>query len=361
VFTGINRYVYAPIAALALWAVVLAVSPGMANAQATHQSQGQQRIAVVNPGDSLWSISARWLGPDATAQQIADGVERIYALNKDRIGPDLNLIFVGQRLVLPSAAPRHLSDAANNESGNPTGSTPAEANREPRQSADARPEAPSLPEPARDAAVPTVGSLSPDDSSPSLSQSVASEARSFFSSIVAEVRGAIPRGEYSGSKLLGAALMGMSSVLATILVLHVAKELWGPRYARRRAQAHWGSGYASADYAWSPDLLFWDSGQVKRGKSIPRLPLRSYVAPRDELPGSRTPVAHSANGKPSSDALHKIARARRQLRNQSRKAKRPLRAPAKVVARGVRREQVVRRAPISRANRARTLRRAGGR
>ena len=358
-FTGINRYVYAPIAALALCAVVLAVSPGMANAQATHQSQGQQGIAVVAPGDSLWSISARWLGPDATAQQIADGVERIYALNKDRIGPDLNLIFVGQRLVLPSAAPRHLSDAANNESGNSTGSTPAEANREPRQSADARPEAPSLPEPARDAAVPTVGSLSPDDSSPSLSQSVASEARSFFSSIVAEVRGAIPRGEYSGSKLLGAALMGMSSVLATILVLHVAKELWGPRYARRRAQAHWG--YASADYAWSPDLLFWDSGQVKRGKSIPRLPLMSYVAPRDELPGSRTPVAHSANGKPSSDALHKIARARRQLRNQSRQAKRPLRAPAKVVARGVRREQVVRRAPISRANRARTLRRAGGR
>src|SRR5215210_5421988 len=106
VLTGLNRYVYAPIAALMLWAVVLALSPAMANAQAKHQTQGQQGIALVAPGDSLWSISAKWLGSDATAQQIAGGVEQIYALNRNRIGADPNLIFAGQRLVLPPVAER---------------------------------------------------------------------------------------------------------------------------------------------------------------------------------------------------------------------------------------------------------------
>ena len=70
--TGLNRYVYASIAALALWAVVLVISPAMANAQATYQTQDQQETnredrasepVVVAPGDSLWSISAKWLGP----------------------------------------------------------------------------------------------------------------------------------------------------------------------------------------------------------------------------------------------------------------------------------------------------------
>ena len=88
-FTGFNRYVYAPMAALTLWVVVLVASPATATAQATHQTQGQQGTAVVAPGDTLWSISARWLGPDATGQQIADGVERIYGLNRARIGADL--------------------------------------------------------------------------------------------------------------------------------------------------------------------------------------------------------------------------------------------------------------------------------
>jgi hypothetical protein len=385
--TGLNRYVYAPIAALTLWAVVLAVSPAIANAQATHQTQGQQGIAVVARGDTLWSISAKWLGPDATAQQIADGVERIYALNQDQIGPDPNLIFAGQRLVLPSAVERqspesqparaaraqetreaavptasiHPSHAANNGSDEAAEAALAEANRQPQQSADARPEAAALPEPARATPVPAVGSLSLQGSSPSLAQSVASEVRSSFSSIVAEAGGAIPRGEYSGRMLLGGALMAVSSVLAVILALRVAEELWGPRYARRRAQARRVSGYATANYASSPDLVFWESGHWRRGKYITRSPLRPSVATRDESPGSRAPAAYSANGKSPSDAPHKIARARRQLRNQKRKAKRPQRAHANVAAHGVRRGQAVRRAPMSRASRARTLRHTGGR
>jgi LysM repeat protein len=360
--------------------VMLAVVPAAAQAQ----EGSAPASVVVRPGDTLWSISEAQLGPQATPQQIAGEAERIYALNQDQIGPDPNLIFAGQRLVLPSAverqspesgparavraqeaamptAPSHPSQAANNGSDEAVEAAPAEANREPQQSADARPEAAPLPEPARATPVPAVRPLNPYGSSPSLAQSIASEARSSFSSIVAEAGGALSRGEYSGRKVLGSALLAASSVLAIILARYVAGELWGPRYARRRDLKHWVSGYASAKYDSSRDLLFWEGGQWKRGKSITLLPLRSYVAPRDELPESHTPVAYSANGKPSSDAFHKIARARRQHWIQRRKAKRPLHAHAQVVARGVRRGQIVRRAPTSRANRARTLRRTGDR
>jgi LysM domain len=47
---------------------------------------------VVRPGDSLWSIATRLLGPGATTAEIADEVNRLWELNKDRIGtgdPDL--------------------------------------------------------------------------------------------------------------------------------------------------------------------------------------------------------------------------------------------------------------------------------
>ncbi|HZY57292.1 MAG TPA: LysM domain-containing protein [Rubrobacteraceae bacterium] len=256
--TGLNRYVYASIAALALWAVVLAISPAMANAQATYQTQDQQETnredraseaVVVAPGDSLWSISAKWLGPEATTQQITDGVERIYALNRNRIGSDPNLLLAGQRLVLPSAVPSALERQAPERQAPEPGSAArepeaagaalAEAHREPQQSVDARPEPAPLPEPARATPVPAARSLAPHDSSPSLAQSVASEARSSFSTVVAAAGEAFPRGADSGRKLLGGALIAVSSVLAIILALQVARILWGPRRASRRARERW--------------------------------------------------------------------------------------------------------------------------
>jgi hypothetical protein len=65
VLTGLNRYVYAPIAALALWAMVLADSPAMAIAQATHQTQGQQGIdredrGLRVRGGRSWRLPAVW-------------------------------------------------------------------------------------------------------------------------------------------------------------------------------------------------------------------------------------------------------------------------------------------------------------
>src|SRR5215211_4088362 len=60
---------------------------------------------VVEPGDSLWSISEEHIGPGAPPEQIAYEVERIYELNRDQIGENPNLIFPGQEFFLVSAAP----------------------------------------------------------------------------------------------------------------------------------------------------------------------------------------------------------------------------------------------------------------
>ena len=86
------------LAAVALLLVMLALFPAAAEAQTENTSASS---VVVRPGDSLWSISQERLGPNATPQQIADGAERIYALNRERIGADPNLIFVGQELLVP--------------------------------------------------------------------------------------------------------------------------------------------------------------------------------------------------------------------------------------------------------------------
>jgi hypothetical protein len=59
------------------------------------------RFLVVQPGDSLWSIAKRLLGPDASPAEIARKVSRLWELNAARIGtgrPDL--ILVGTKLEL---------------------------------------------------------------------------------------------------------------------------------------------------------------------------------------------------------------------------------------------------------------------
>ncbi|HVA61333.1 MAG TPA: LysM peptidoglycan-binding domain-containing protein [Mycobacteriales bacterium] len=56
---------------------------------------------LVRPGDSLWSIAARWLGPGANADSIASTWPRWYAENRVTVGDDPALIFPGQRLRAP--------------------------------------------------------------------------------------------------------------------------------------------------------------------------------------------------------------------------------------------------------------------
>ena len=82
---------------VALSVAILAVLPGAAEAQSTAR-------VVVEPGDSLWSISQERLAPNATPWRVDSYVERLYTLNQDRIGGDPNLIFPGQKLLLPPVA-----------------------------------------------------------------------------------------------------------------------------------------------------------------------------------------------------------------------------------------------------------------
>jgi TolB protein len=65
------------------------------------KSQSSEPSVIVKPGDSLWSISEERLGPEAPPQRVYDHTYQIYALNRNLIGSDPDLIFAGQRLSLP--------------------------------------------------------------------------------------------------------------------------------------------------------------------------------------------------------------------------------------------------------------------
>jgi hypothetical protein len=59
------------------------------------------RFLVVQPGDSLWAIAKRLLGPNASPAEIARKVNRLWELNRERIGtgrPDLLLVGTKLRL-----------------------------------------------------------------------------------------------------------------------------------------------------------------------------------------------------------------------------------------------------------------------
>ncbi|WP_199237053.1 LysM peptidoglycan-binding domain-containing protein [Kribbella antiqua] len=62
---------------------------------------------VVKPGDTLWSIAAAELGPNADHSAIAARWPAWYAANRQQIGPDPDLILPGQVLRTPAAAPGH--------------------------------------------------------------------------------------------------------------------------------------------------------------------------------------------------------------------------------------------------------------
>jgi LysM repeat protein len=57
---------------------------------------------LVRPGDTLWDIARRELGPDPDDGQIAARWREIYRLNRDLVGADPDLIQPAQRLRLPT-------------------------------------------------------------------------------------------------------------------------------------------------------------------------------------------------------------------------------------------------------------------
>ena len=127
--TSLKGLVGIVVAGVALSLAILAGLPGMAEAQevetqtlGTASTEAEQNTTtddekgapaawrpapessttrlVVEPGDSLWSISEEHIGPGATPKQIAYEVERTFDLNRERIGGNPNLIFPGQEFVL---------------------------------------------------------------------------------------------------------------------------------------------------------------------------------------------------------------------------------------------------------------------
>ena len=75
--------------------------PGLVSSPARRQGRTGEEI-VVRPGDSLWTLTARRLGPGASGAQVAAAWPRLYAANRAAIGADPNLIHPGQRLVPPA-------------------------------------------------------------------------------------------------------------------------------------------------------------------------------------------------------------------------------------------------------------------
>jgi LysM domain len=214
--------------ALALWAAAITVTPAAAEAQEKSPAK-DARLAervVVKPGDSLWSISEGRLGPDATPHKIWSGVERIYALNRNRIGADPNLIFAGQRLLLPPAAAGSASEPSTAATPASGLTEPAEADVSPRtaksaqeratrtavgkdggegrQAPDPAGEPAPLPDAAAVAPVPSVGSLRVPDDLPNTPLAALVET---FAEVRAE----------DGRRMTGWGIMALTLVVAALM------------------------------------------------------------------------------------------------------------------------------------------------
>ena len=108
------------------------------DSQNEHSTVAPSTRYVVQTGDSLWSISQQWLGPNATPAQIADEVERIYALNQDQIENNPNFL-PGLELFLPPVPnPATLEEAAGLEE--PTASEEPATSEKPAASEQVVPE-----------------------------------------------------------------------------------------------------------------------------------------------------------------------------------------------------------------------------
>lgn len=65
----------------------------------------RRNTVVVRRGDCLWSIARHDLAPGATSAEVAARWRAVYAVNRNVIGPDPDVIEPGQRLHLPRKGP----------------------------------------------------------------------------------------------------------------------------------------------------------------------------------------------------------------------------------------------------------------
>jgi hypothetical protein len=93
--------VQTPTVAAPAESVALSAEPAPTGPASAPASTPQGRFLVVQPGDSLWAIAKRLLGPHASPAEIARKVNRLWELNRERIGtgrPDLLLVGTKLRL-----------------------------------------------------------------------------------------------------------------------------------------------------------------------------------------------------------------------------------------------------------------------
>lgn len=273
------RLALGALAALALWGVLLALSPAVAQgkqatvpvvrgaAQSTAQGTAQgtasaeRTVVVVKPGDSLWSMSEERLGPSATPQRVARLVERTYSLNGERIGADPTLIFPGQRLLVPPVSSEPSTDSSK-ETVSQSSTAKASSSSTVGQEAPDAPEAPvaaseapaatpahargpALPEAAPAVPVPAVRETAAQGSSPSPFASVfEAAARSVLStgaSLPSTLASTLDRYEVA-RQIVGVGLIAAS------LPIPVAVALAAVRRARvaRRYKERWHREYFQA-------------------------------------------------------------------------------------------------------------------
>jgi DNA-binding CsgD family transcriptional regulator len=260
---------------LALWAVVLALSPAVAEAQGIARTKDVQEgteSIVVRPGDSLWSISSERLGPNATPQQIASEVERIYALNRDQFGGDPNMIFAGQKLLAPPVVGDPSTDEPSAEAtpgrettqpaeASPTGRAAKggtdQASRTPvgaadgkdRKDSDPVAEPATLPDAAAAAPDPAVRSLDARASPRSPVESFARTVRSAVSAAESAVVGVFPRDDYLGRKLLGLGVVLLSLIVGGLIAWKLPLRRGAGDYAT------WGTPRGYPNYRAHPEAL----------------------------------------------------------------------------------------------------------
>ena len=274
-FTRLERNAYAVLVMMALCAAVVLASPAPAQAQAasttedTRNAHANLARVVVRPGDSLWSISEERLGPNAAPQRILNGAAQIYVLNRERIGPDPNLILVGRELLVPptmseqptGAAPAHKTAGAaeagpsdrvtKSMKGKAPSTAPGGAaakGGEARKPA-AAPVAgsatlPALPDVAVAAPVPAVGSLASNGSPLSPVASFLRTIRTEFASAASAL--AVSFFEVSAdARAEGRWLLGLGVLVLTLLVAVLMALKLPMRRTTRRDAERWGtsSGY----------------------------------------------------------------------------------------------------------------------
>jgi hypothetical protein len=260
---GIEVIVGAALAVVVLFAVV----PAVAQAQEARSAKrdASATSVVVRPGDTLWSISEEHLGPNATPQRIAAEVERIYALNRDRLGSDPNLIASGQELSLPAAggslsADKTADEAATKKTAPAARETAAQgagrtANGRP---SDQQVTLPNLPKMPTSAAVPAVVSPSSDTLTGSPVASFPEKIRSAVTSAVRSAVVAASVGTLAEAQATadGRRLLGWSIIALTLLVC--ALMAWKLPLRRNTGDEYeeWGiyPGYYGR-YAYSPEVF----------------------------------------------------------------------------------------------------------